>query len=171
MIIRKAEVKYLLTKKTVIGAMFSSDSKSKFSESVQIKTRNSGYKSSGKVYLYSGLLLSSIYSDPSRQNEEPKPLQEISSEPLQENSLDGSLSLFGFSIGTSRVDLDLNGFADLVVGDPSGNAQNAQVFYANTYIRFIHADTIPKRVLFQTFGVDPDCPYKNYQFCQEIVSF
>ena len=125
-------------------------------------SENNKYNGVGKVYLFDGRSLSTVYSNPSRQSEIPAILQEIiSMNPVKSQ-------LFGFSIGDAKTDLDGNGFYDLVIGDPGKNAQNSHVYYSNSYIRLIHVDTIPKRVLFTNYGVDPVCPEDGYKFCQKI---
>ena len=123
---------------------------------------NNGHNGFGKVVLFSGRSLSTVYSNPWRQSEVPAFLQEIIS------TNPSSSQLFGFSIGEAKTDLDGNGFYDLVIGDPGKNAQNSHVYYSKSYIRLIHVNTIPKRVLFTNYSVDPTCPENGYKFCQKI---
>ena len=116
----------------------------------------------GKVYIFDGRSLSDIFSKSNRQNDYPEILQEIIS------TTPSKSQLFGFSIGEAKVDLDGNGFYDLVIGDPGKRAQNAHVFYSNNYIRLIHDDAIKKRFRFD-YGVDSSCPVsQNFKFCGKI---
>ena len=117
--------------------------------------------SRGKVYLFSG---HSIYSNQrfSDEKSEHAVLQEF------QNPLTG---LFGFSIGESRIDLDKNGFNDLVIGDPAQNGQKAYVYYANTIIRLLDSQGIQKKILTHSRQVSENCPIgkpASINFCEPL---